>query len=196
MSTDTDRLLKNARIRLPGATDESLYLEMFNVLNEFFQYSNVWKEKIDFPVLASDPAGTAYTIAPSNPATTIHRLGYVVSSANITVTAGMEIPGQVTLAVPPTQSDTYTAHVVLTVNDPVTDGFPTFPAWVMHKYYMGLMDGLLGRMMSQPAKPFTNLQLGAYHQRKFKNMISFAVSESLRKNTSNTQAWRFPRSFA
>jgi hypothetical protein len=197
MSADTDRLMKNARIRLPGATDVAILNELYNVFNEFFQESGVWKEEIDFPVLSTDTTDTTYTLTPASATTTIHRLDGVVNSDDITVGATMQIPGEVTLANPPGRDDTYTATVVLTVNGLVgaTD-YPEFPTWTLHRYEMGILDGLLGRMMSQPAKPFTNLQLGAYHQRKFRSAISIASSESLRKNLSNAQAWRFPRNFA
>ena len=55
-----------------------------------------------------------------------------------------------------------------------------------------LLDGLVGRMMSQPAKPYTNPALGLNHLRKFRNAISFAGTESVRRNVANSQAWRFP----
>jgi hypothetical protein len=196
MSLDTDRLMKDARIRLPGATDDAIRLELFSVLDEFFQDSNVWKEKIEFSVSATDDTSTTYYIEPESVAS-LHRLKCVENSNGFGVAAVMKVPGEVTLMTPPSQDDTYTATVVLTVNDPVArDGYPEFPQWILNRYRMTLLDGLMGRMMSQPAKPFTNLQLGTYHMRRFRSAVAFASTESLRKHVANTQAWRFPRNFA
>lgn len=196
MSLETERLLNNARIRLPGATDSALQLELFNVLNEFFQDSNVWQEAIDFGVTADDTIPTTYYIEPEA-VSSIVRLLYIVNSDGGDVQGTMQIPGEIILATQPGADDTYTATVALTVNDPVTrDGYPEFPAWTLNKYGLGILDGLLGRMMSQPAKPFTNLQLGTYHMRKFRSTVAQASTDALRQNRANAQAWRFPQSFA
>ena len=40
MSLDTDRLMGNARMHLPGATDAAIQYELYNVLNDFFQATN------------------------------------------------------------------------------------------------------------------------------------------------------------
>lgn len=38
-----DRILATLKTRLPGATDDMLALELFNVLDRFFRRSNVWR---------------------------------------------------------------------------------------------------------------------------------------------------------
>lgn len=197
MSLDTDRLMNNARVRLPGATDGAIQLELFNVLNEFFQDSDIWQEEIEFAVTsADDPDTTTYYIEAESVAS-IHRLLSIVNSDDQTVYGTMQVPGEIILDTQPGQNDTYTATVSLTVNDPVTrDNFPEYPQWILNKYYLGLLDGLLGRMMSQPAKPFTNVQLAAYHTRKFRSTIAQASFDATHKNLANAQAWRFPQSFA
>lgn len=197
MSLDTDRLMNNARVHLPGATDTALQLEWFNVLNEFFQDSNIWQEEIDFDVTSEDdPDTTTYYVEQESVASIVRLLG-IVNSDDLPVNGTMFVPGEIVLTTQPGQDDTYTATVTLTVNDPVArDGFPEFPAWVLNKYGMGLLDGLLARMMSQPAKPFTNTQLGAYHMRRFRSTVAQASSDATRRNLANAQAWRFPQSFA
>jgi hypothetical protein len=66
---------------------------------------------------------------------------------------------------------------------------------VLAKYRSVILDGLLGRMFSQPAKPWTNTQLSVFHMRKFKIGIAGARVEWTRNNNYRQQAWRFP-SFA
>jgi hypothetical protein len=197
MSLDTERLMKNARSRLPGAIDTVLELELFNVLDEFFQDSNVWQEAIEFSVTAADEVPTIYYIEPES-VSSIVRLISVVTSEDRPVAATMQVPGEVILLTQPGGDETYTATVAMTVDDPVqsTNNYPEFPAWVLTKYGMALLDGLLGRMMSQPAKPYSNTQLALYHTRKFRSAIAFASTESVRRNVANAQVWRFPQSFA
>lgn len=197
MSLATDRLMNNARIRLPGATDGAIQLELFNVLDEFFQRSKIWQKKIEFAVTsADDPDTTTYYIEAESVAT-INSLMGIVTSKGAPVYGTMQTPGEIILNTQPGQDDTYTATVSLTVNDPVArDNYPEYPQWILDKYYLALLDGLLGRMMSQPAKPFTNIPLATYHGRKFRSAIAQARTDSLRKNLNNAQAWRFPQSFA
>jgi hypothetical protein len=108
----------------------------------------------------------------------------------------MALPGEVTFYTPPGQ-DTYTATVALSIDDPVQkDGYPEFPAWILEKYGVGLLDGVVGRMMLQPAKPYTNPQLGAAHLNAFHRTVSTAGTESVHRNVHNAQAWVFPQNFA
>ena len=59
-----------------------------------------------------------------------------------------------------------------------------------------VLSGLLGRMMSQPAKPYTNMQLSVYHMRRFRDGIARAKVEAMHQNVYRAQSWRFPQTFA
>lgn len=193
MGLDTTRLLNNARTHLPGALDSSMQLELFNVLNDLFQNSNIWREEIPFIVRAG--VGT-YSIEQTSVAS-ITRLLLLKDSAGHEVRATMAVPGELVLNTTPSTADTLTATVSLTVNDPVAkDGFPDFPVWVLNKYGTGILDGLLARMMTQPAKPYTNERMAVYHMRKFNGVVSQAKFETLHGNINNGQTWRFPQTFA
>jgi hypothetical protein len=43
----TDRLLQTLRVHVPGATDDLLSLELFNVMDEFFRRTNAWRHDTD-----------------------------------------------------------------------------------------------------------------------------------------------------
>lgn len=192
MSTDTDRLLNNARSRVPGATDQVLKQELFNVMNDFFQVSNIWQEDISFAVNTTDKT---YTVAPAEAYAVIVRALYVLNSGGRPVGPyQMLTPGTIVFKNTQSQADTYTVTVALTVDDPLDgSGFPQFPPWVLNKYSTGILDGLVGRVMSQPAKPYTNIQLASVHLRNFRNCMSDAKAEALHKNVNNGQTWRFPK---
>jgi hypothetical protein len=79
------------------------------------------------------------------------------------------------------------------VQDPVTkDGYVQFPAWVLAKYRNVILDGLLGKMFSQPNKPWTNSQMSVFHMRKFNSKVASARVEVQRNNKYRAQAWVFP----
>lgn len=200
---DITRLMNNARSRLSGATDTALQLELFNVMDDFFKKSNVWNEDIDIEIPGMDPANTVYELTPTGPAL-IDKLLWVFQLPSDTsigrgagIPAAMSIPGQLTLRTQPSSDVTYRVTVALTVQDPtLRNGYVTFPAWVLAKYRDCILDGLLGKMMSQPSKPYTNTQLSVFHMRKFIQQAASARVEWTRNNTYRTQAWAFPGGFS
>ena len=198
---DMNRLMDHARIRLPGALDAAIQMELFVVLKEFFSGSNCWYEDIAFTAnptdsdVWADPDAYTYDLIPCDG--TITRLIHVVDGSGRTIKASMPHPGTLLLAYAPSEPETYTARVALTVVDPVTrEGYPQFPDWLLHRYFEDILDGLLGRMMSQLAKPYSAPQVAAVHLRKFKQAIQKAKVEASRQNVYGAQNWRFPKGFA
>ena len=200
-NTDMNRLMDHARIRLPGALDAAIQMELFAVMNEFFQTSNIWYEDIAFPVQPTveyyldNPEAYTYDVIPSQGAIT--RLVGVVNSQGYPQKALMPTLGQVVLAYSPNAADTYTARVALTVTDPVTrEGYPEFPDWILNKYGNDILEGLLGRMMSQIAKPYTSTAGAQFHLKNFKQAVAQAKVEASHQNVYRGQSWRFPQTFA
>jgi len=196
---DIERFMNTARVRLPGATEDALQLEMFQMLDEFFKDTNVWMEDIDMAIPGNDIPGTIYYVVPSTPSV-IDRLMWVfgVPADNKTlrgepVGAVMQVPGELVLGFQPSSTVTYRVTVALSVQDPTQkDGYVSFPAWILAKYRLILLDGLLGRMMSQPNKPFTNAQMSVFHMRKFSTGKAQVRVEVARSNTFRRQAWAYP----
>jgi hypothetical protein len=193
--------MDHARIRLPGALDAAIQMELFAVMNEFFQSSNVWYEDIQFTVQPtadeyfSNPDAFTYDVIPTQG--TITRLVGVINSQGNPQKAFMPTLGQVVLGVSPNATDTYTARVALTVSDPVTrDGYPEFPGWIMDKYGNDILEGVLSRMMSQIAKPYSSPQMAQYHGKMFKQAVSQAKVEASHQNVYRGQSWHFPQTFA
>jgi hypothetical protein len=196
---DIVRLMNEARSSLVGATDPTLQLALFGVMDDFFRGTNAWQEDIDVQVAGGAPAGTIYELVPTG-ASLINQLMWVFVAPKsaqelrgVPVNAAMSVPGELTIYTQPSSDMVYRATVALTVADPLTrEGNVIFPAWVLQKYRAVILDGLLGRMMAQPNKPFSNLQLSVYHSRKFNSGIASARVEVQRNNRYRAQAWRFP----
>ena len=200
-NADMNRLMDHARIRLPGALDTALQFEMFALMNEFLQTANIWYEDINFNVTPSTltyvEAPQLYTFAITPTLGSITRLAGVADADGFQRRAFMPILGSVVLENLPSTAQVYTARVFLTVTDPTTtDGYPDFPAWILNKYGNDILDGLLGRMMAQIAKPYSSPQMAAYHTKRFVQATSQAKAEASHQNVYRGQNWRFPQSFA
>lgn len=187
-----DKLMDMARARLPGARDNIIQLEFVAVMAEFFQQTNCWREDVTFKVT---PGKTVYDVFPTQ-VSTIVRLMEVTNSSGSRVSATMPEPGTIKLFNDPSQEDTYTATVALSVDDPVDrDGYPVFPNWFLKKYSYDLLDGLCARMMSQLAKPYSQPQLAAAHRRLFMSAMNVAKSEAMHEQAYQGQKWSFPQTF-
>jgi len=195
------KLMDLARARLPSARDNIIQLELFAVMNEFFQQTSCWMEDIEVDVIPTtssyieDPDAYTYSLIPLQGS--IVRLMYLRDSGGLQKQASMQTPGTIVLQNASNVADTYVATVAKTVSDPTSnDGYPQFPDWVLDKYNNELLDGLLGRMMSQLAKPYSSPQMAQYHLKSFKSGISRAYVETLHGNVYRAQNWRFPQTFA
>ena len=192
-NADVLRLVTNAQIRLPGATGGTVQQELFMVADEFFKESNVWREDIEFSVPANDPPGTVYEVTPTGNVVIDKLMWMRNSDGGGRIFGQMSVPGEITLATYPSSPARYIATVALTVSDPTQrDGYVNFPDWVLSKYRGVLLNGLLGKMMSQPAKPYTNTQLSVYYIKLFNSGKSAARVEAQRGNLFRAQAWKFP----
>lgn len=198
------RMFNNARVKLPGAIDDMLKIEFYNVLFEFFTDSNIWQDQLAVPV---DNTTATYTLTPSDTSqiTRLMSVNSSVTNGSLPVFATMQVPGTMILKNTPTVADTLVVIVAKTIIDPVSSGsggsdpiafgFPNYPTWTVDKYFLGVLDGLIGRMMAQTAKPWTNEKLAVYHLRKFTGVIATARNEANRMNVYGAQRWTYPQSF-
>lgn len=200
-SVSMNRLVDNAKVRLPGALESAIYAEMFSVVGELCKKAGVWKQEFDFDVEpvavdATDIDLFTYRISPPT-GSRIHMLIGCANSQSFPVRASLQQPNHIVLASSPNEADTYKAWVTLTVTDPVTrNGDPVIPDWIVDRYNDVILDGVVGRMMSQAAKPYSSLQLAGAHLKAFQAGVSTARIESDRNGVYRRQNWRFPRSYA
>jgi hypothetical protein len=161
----------------------------------------MWIEDIEFPVFANtasagqEPDNIEYVIATNQTAAIVRLMG-VVDDHGLPVAAYMPEPGTVRLAYAPNGNVNFVARYALTVNDPVgDDSLPYCPDWVINKYQNDIINGVVGRMMSMTAKPFSNERLAVYHTKAFQTAIANARVEQNRQNTYRGQVWKFPQAF-
>lgn len=184
------RLMDNARNHVPGALDATIKLELFNVLDEILQASNFWQEEIE---VSTRPGKTTYDLAGAEDGAIVSLLG-CVNAAGTPVTAAMPTPGALELAREPTTAEVLTVTVAYTVVDPAgSDDYPRVPDGLIQKYHIGILAGVVGRMMAQPAKPYTNERMAIFNIRKFTGAVAECRSAVKHGNIHGGQTWRFPR---
>jgi len=195
MSAQLDRFMNDVRMRLPGALDDAIKWELFYALDEFCKETNAWQEKL---ILSVTPDALEYEIEPEENRARIVRLLSVTTGTGVEERPiyGATLP-EPELLVFHHQPDTadYNVLVALTVVDPVdaVDTLPDFPDWFFVNYKQEITDGVLSRMMSQPAKPYFSRDGFLLHGRRFRNGMSRVRIAVDHQNVYGGQRWTFPR---
>ena len=200
---DFDQFMNQARVTLVGASEAGLRGALYDTLAEFFNDSSSWTQDV---VVSAVPTRTDYPLVV--PEGQIIRLVGVTTPPPVQGTTinplpqGLFIPalmadvGTLQLARAPSTACQYVATVVTNVSLPTAkDQMPIAPSWVLPIWHVGILDGLLGKMMIQPAKSYSNTAQGAYHLKRFRDAIARARVSKLRANTNGSAAWRFPQGF-
>lgn len=204
---DLDYVLNECRIKLIGAADSGIKQELWGVIKEFLQDSNTWIEHQKLLVTAGVQH---YDVSPRDGGQII-RLFSVVDGNRLPVNATMSHLGRLdvhtritisSIDTPPnTQSTNSTNpwHLCFSKNItfPATrDNIPVAPSFIMSVYSGTIVDGVLGKMMLQAGKSYSNQQLGTYHLRRFRDGIGIAKNDVWNENVFGGQRWRFPSTFS
>lgn len=203
-NADVNVILNQARVELTGVSDAGLKAALFEVLDEFFRDTRSWKEQITVGVAppATQPTTPAawrqalsYPLAVSEGQ--IISLDGVLDSNGSGVAATMPDVETMLLQRQPNAVTQYFACVAKTVSLPLTkDNLPIAPEWVLQKWHLVVKAGLLGSLMNQKNKSYSDGKGALYWLAKFRGGIQSVRSATLRANTPGATAWRFPQSFA
>lgn len=188
---DFDQLMNQARVKLVGASEGGLRGELYDVLSEFFNDSSTWTQDV---LVNAIPGQHHYPLQVNEGQ--ILRLVGVSASQNRFISALMPDIGTLILRHSPNIVETYCATVVTNVSMPTDrNAIPLIPDWVLPVWHIGILDGLLGKMMTQTQKSYSNDKTGQYHLKRFRDAIARARVSKLRANTVGSQAWSFPQTF-
>lgn len=205
---DFEQFIHQAQVKVVGASDAGLKGEFYDVVSEFLNDSSIWTQEVTIPY---QPNTQNYPLL--IPEGVILRLSGVVdwgsvvpllptqtippgTPAPIPVSALMPIHGLLTVKNIPQITGFYQAQVVTNIALPTDKHMlPQAPDWLLPIWHVGLLDGLLGKMMTSPNKSYSNATQGAYHLKRFRDAIARARVSKLKANTVGAQAWRFPQQF-
>ena len=108
-------------------------------------------------------------------------------------------PTYITLDIPPSSDAAlYPLNLLLalTLNYQCLEDPPNewpLEEWMYSTFHEAWSDGTMGRMLSQISKPWSNVQVGAYHMKRFRKFCGRAKQTSDRGYVYNAPNWRFPR---
>jgi hypothetical protein len=201
---DWEQFLHQAQVKLTGASEAGIKGEFYDVLSEFLNDTSIWTHDVTVPYQTNVisyplfvPEGQMIRLSgaldwgPSIPTETT-----IAPNGTSFVPALMPKIGTLVLKNPP--NNTGYLQVTLVVNTSLpTDRhmIPVAPHWLLPIWHTGLLDGLLGKMMTTPNKSYSDKGQGAYHLRRFRDAITRARTSKLRANTNGASAWRFPQQF-
>jgi hypothetical protein len=187
----SDRLVNELQVKLVGSTINLLRLEIWNMLNDFCRESWAWRETIQTTLTAGEdtyaitPVGTEIVAALSVDHDTLDLTGVAYEFGTITLYTA---PSAADVAA----GDLNTVVALAPAINTGSDIENLIPADMWSKHHKAFVNGVLAMMMVQPAKPYSNPQLAAYHQRVYKAECAVARRAAETGDVRNAQLWRFP----
>jgi hypothetical protein len=188
---------------LPGALPDSVRQTFFTHARRFYRRSRVWR--VTIPGLCVTPEAYRFPLNPVDQYADVcfvegARLGRfplsVTDGPDPWMTTGrpsriwMPDLHNVEVWPLPTEHIEETLTVEVSVQ-PRRDANHLPPEALTH-HYEALVSGVLGDMMFQPKKPYTDAAMAALHARRFETEVSRAVSIRLRSNAERSLPSRPP----
>lgn len=193
-----DRIYADVRKDVPSVASATVQQELFRVMDDFTQRTNIWQETIPVPIL---PNVTSYTLVPTSGR--INRLMFVYDVNAATKYwprsgLGMRVPGVLTLYVPPTTAASWAAIVAKRTFEPLdTDtGYPVIDDWIVEKYADTIGRGIIARLQWEPQKPYSNPMLAQANQRAYYSGCADARTNDAHANIFNAQGWVYPQGWS
>ena len=195
------RLYDDVKMQIPGVVDAVFKQMLYQVWGDFTDRTNIWTEECPIAVVP-DTLVYPVTIQKKGMA---NRLMLVYDPLQVPprrwVQQGIEmtIPAMISLMYAPSSAATWNAVIAKSTDEVDSDGYPALDPsdnWIVDKYGDGLHYGVLGRLMAMPAKPYTNLKLGAQNWQVYIAERSKARGDTIKSNVFGAQRWAFPQGFA
>ena len=192
------RIFDTARLRLPGATDGVMQLEFMNVVQDFCITTSAWVDATDVTL---EPQTNLYDLVPPDANSDIKRIMHVENADRDaplwTAGAWMPVPGVMQIDFLPAVAQDIVVYVALQPNElGCKQNYPGVPDWFWTDYTKTLTDGLIGNMLVQPAKPYSNPQMGQFYLKRFNSGMSTARIQVANGRRYDGQRWTFPQGFA
>jgi len=196
------RLYNDVKMVIPGLTDAVFKQMLYQVVNDFMDRTNIFTETVS---ISANPTTLVYpfTLAKFGMANRLMLL-YDPSYPDPNpkwVQGGvqMNVPGVITLSYAPSTAVEWKAIIAKTLDTVSSDGYPDLHPddnWIIDKYGDGIQFGILGRLQSMPAKPYSNAKGAKDNWQIYVTERGKARTDMLKANVFGGQRWVFPQSFA
>jgi len=180
------------RLNLPGALDGVVEMEIANTLDEFLSKTNAWTAEM--PLRVKDNKQN-YSVKPAG-GSVVRLIGVLDDNPDMDIWVPASMPSLDIIALRnnPGRSATFRAFVALKPSP--NKGLEDIPEWIYENHRLPIQHGVIGRMMSHPAKPYSNERLAIYNMRKFHAMTAQVRAEKSQEYLYRGQVWCYPRNFA
>jgi len=213
MTSFFDRIFADIRKDVPSVTDAVFRQELFRVMDDFTQVTNLWQEHV---LVTTEPAKSIYmfqtvTGRPNRLLTIYadvpeHSAQFGISGVTLfppspaywpTGPATMRIPGALQFRDAQTGVANLRVVVAKRTSEPLTaEKYPAIEEWVVDKYGDTIGRGVLARLQWQPQKPYSNPMLASANQRAYIDGRGVAAANDGNENVYGAQTWRFPQGWS
>lgn len=203
MSVSIAVWLKDLLPRTPGVVRAVAKRELILAAREFYRDSDSWSEVVESVFFADDDF--SYEVLSHHADAEVVRVISIEVNGSLLL-AKSERPigdrgdgtphtwyptGPATVQIWPTP-EMYDDEVRIRVKLIPTVEATTLPDIAQTRHYDGILDGVLGRLYSHPAKPYSNPTLAQYHLTRFRAAIGVAKGEAIQGGFAG-QNWLYPR---
>jgi len=190
VSTVFERLMDTLRVRLPGARDAVMHVEMFNAIDEICRTTMANRRAINVaPVVGQ----TAYPVPPAEGEVLIV---YQVTHKSLDLDGTTFDDGVLVIPVAPEPEDVGEPLILDTAVTPSDGGADQPSLWLgapqWSRFYQAILDGTLFRMHSQIAKPYTSQPNALYHGKRFRSEMAKLTIRAGNEAEADPQSWSFP----
>lgn len=199
--------LRELRTRLPGISEGQLKLELSSTLREFFTKSGMWMEelapinviadkdlyKLVFP--QAKVMGVHNVSIEGTPITLTDRMPSFTGSSTSTPRMAYMLEHDLLQLFPMPNVDIIKGLRVRARLNP-GHGMCKVPVEAVSHFFDEIMDGVLGRLYSQPGKPYTNLIQSQYHLKRFRDGMAMARDMARRRYSTAASSWSFPQGWS
>lgn len=193
--------------RVPGASKALVEQEVTRTVENFCREATAWRQMVyglhinegdrEVPILIDD--GLTLEVIQifrvyyeRRQLTPYSHVPWEISTNSPTGwTAKSSDPSTIVLSTIPARelTDVLDAWVAVRPLNPVTnDNMPILTS----TFWEYIFDGAVGRLYSQPAKPYTSDKLAQYHLARYNNGLRLGLDQANRGFTGNAQNWVFP----
>lgn len=216
MSCDAGELYRllwaRARMELPGSIDGALELIFQEILRRFFRDSLTWREELRFRAFSGRKRYDLDNYLRHAKVQWVRNVLYDERDINARVSIGdcystepapptkYAVEHNSTLVIDPvpqfdrSETHNWCVHIaaIPEVGTISASGCGSIPGDLLQTWFDGILAGVLGRMMLQHAKPYTNLVLGRYHLQVFNSAIQEGKTLAHKGSTVIDAPWKFP----
>lgn len=186
------RLLGSIRSRLPGAKDSQTRLALFDVLQDACQRGRIWTEVVPFrlepgkQVFPVSQPGARVVMVVNAQHAGIERQAIDYSNEKVAISVDIS-------TLDPADFLYLTMALAPSLDVDLENPAMWMPGDIFASKYTLLLHGVLGAMMLQTAKPYSNTSLGQYHTQIYSRELNAAPLTDRDGGLPTRQRWRFPR---